>query len=418
MNRAGRIWSTLAGAVIAAAFLGPGTITTAARSGAAHGLDLLWTLLLATLACFVLQDAVARLTLGSGMALGAALRRRHGGVAALLLGGAVILGCAAYEAGNIVGGVAGAGLVLEVGPAWLTLVSVVAAGILLWAGGTGAVVPVLSALVATMGVAFLVTAVGVAPRLADLVHGLFVPSAPEGSLLLVLGLVGTTVVPYNLFLGSGLAGEAEDDERFVGVSTGVSTAATIRFGLAVAIGVGGLVSMAVLVVGSAVAGDFGFEALAAVLGDRLGAWAVDLFGWGLFAAGFTSAVTAPLAAALTARGLFAGSLSAEELRGTPWADDGRAFRATWIGVLAVGAVFGLAGIRPIPVILLAQAANGLVLPLVAVFLWRVTASRELLGREAHGPLGRLVLGVVVLLAVALGLRGVWSAVGTVLALVN
>ena len=55
--------------------------------------------------------------------------------------------------------------------------------------------------------------------------------------------------------------------------------------------------MAVLVVGTVVGGEFSFVALADTLAGRLGDWARPFFAFGLFAAGFSSAVTAPLAAA-------------------------------------------------------------------------------------------------------------------------
>ena len=76
-------------------------------------------------------------------------------------------------------------------------------------------------------------------------------SLPDGASLLVLGLIGTTVVPYNLFLGSGIArGQKLGD---------------MRFGLSIAVVLGGLISMGGLVVGTAVDGPFVFAALADAL---------------------------------------------------------------------------------------------------------------------------------------------------------
>ncbi|MEM8934105.1 MAG: divalent metal cation transporter [Acidobacteriota bacterium] len=181
-----------------------------------------------------------------------------------------------------------------------------------------------------------------------------------------------------------------------------------RLGLAVAIGLGGLVSMAVVLVGSAVDGAFGYAELAAVLADRLGPWAVDLFGWGLFAAGFSSAVTAPWAAAITARGLFADGDD-----DPAWSDRSPRFRAVWAGVLAFGAVFGLLDVAPIPVILLAQAANGVLLPLVAVVLFLVVNDRRTLGDATNGPIANVLTGAVVVITVALGVRGVLRASATI-----
>ncbi|MCB1033093.1 MAG: divalent metal cation transporter, partial [Acidobacteria bacterium] len=219
--------------VIAAAFIGPGTVTTAASAGAGFGLELLWALTFSVVACFLLQEASARLTVVSGLSLGQALRQRfHGGFAGaavlVLVLGAIVLGCAAYEAGNILGGVAGAALAVDLSPPLLTLLCGAAAAALLWAGAPRTVALVLSALVAVMGLAFTATAWLLGPSLPDLLRGAFLPFLPPGSGLLALGLVGTTVVPYNLFLGSGLA-------RGQGLGE-------TRFGLAVAVGLGGLIS--------------------------------------------------------------------------------------------------------------------------------------------------------------------------------
>ncbi len=395
-----RLLPILVGSVIAAAFLGPGTVTTAARAGAAHGLRLLWALLFATFACLVLQEACARLTIASGHNLGEALRRRfHRGVGALLMLwlvlGAIVLGCAAYEAGNILGGVEGASLATGLPRPVLTLVSAALAGLLLWLGSTRVVVTVLGLLVAVMGGTFLLTGLLLKPAIGEVVSGLLVPSVPDGSSLLVLGLVGTTVVPYNLFLGSGIARGQQLSEA--------------RSGLAVAILLGGLISMAVMVAGSAVAGEFSYPQVAAVLSSQLGGWAAGLFALGLFAAGFSSAVTAPLAAAITARSLFA--TDPDDAR---WGDGSWRYRSVWLGVLAAGTVFGLTGVKPVPAIIAAQALNGVLLPVVAVFLMLVMNARRRLGGAVKGKAANAVMGLVVTVAVVLGARGLWRAVEAVI----
>ena len=145
----------------------------------------------------------------------------------------------------------------------------VAAALLLATGNTRWIARVAGALVAVMGVAFLVTAIRLGPDLGELLRGLLVPSIPVGGTILVLGLVGTTVVPYNLFLGSALARECKIEE--------------MRWGLAVAIVGGGVISLGVLVVGSALGGGLEYERLAAVLGDRLGRGAGASLAIGLFA---------------------------------------------------------------------------------------------------------------------------------------
>jgi Mn2+/Fe2+ NRAMP family transporter len=348
-----------------------------------------------TLACLALQEASARMTAASGLTLGEAIARRFGRAASWSVVGSVVLGCAAYEAGNVLGAVAGAGLGLPVSKVWLTLgVGGVAAAILL-SGRPDRVARLMGVAVALMGLAFLACAVRVAPPVVAVAEGAFVPSMPPESGALVLGLVGTTVVPYNLFLGSGLArGQRLGD---------------IRVGLGVAVPLGGLISAAILIAGTTVEGEFGYSALSDSLVANLGRWAGVLFAFGLLTAGLSSAVTAPLAAAISMRSLV-GKSDAPDDRRRAWT-----YRASLLGVLLVGVGFGLAGVKPVPAIILAQALNGVVLPLVAIFLLMATNDRELLGGSAiNGPLANAAIGVSCLVALLLGVSGVVRAASSVL----
>jgi Mn2+/Fe2+ NRAMP family transporter len=147
-----------------------------------------------------------------------------------------------------------------------------------------------------------------------------------------------------------------------------------------------------------VTGDFTFQTVARTLASRLGSWAGTLFAFGLFAAGFTSALTAPLAAAVTGRSLLG------------WTEQSGAYRATWLGVMTVGLVFGLLGVKPVPVIVLAQAANGLLLPVVTVFLLIAVNNKTLLSDEYRNrPWQNIAMLAVVAVTAFLGLRNIWLA---------
>jgi len=395
-----KILSILFWSIITAAFIGPGTVTTAASSGARFGYDLLWALLFSTIACLVLQEASARVTVVSGLSLGEAIRQQFQGglkgfsVLVMVLG-AIVFGCAAYQTGNILGGVTGAVLGTGLSAKLLTLLVGGIAAVLLWLGSPRTVAYVLSIVVAFMGLVFLVTAFLLKPPLAGLLSGTLIPSLPRGSGLLVLGLIGTTVVPYNLFLGSGLAKG--------------QTLPELRFGLSVAILLGGLISMGILVVGAAIETTFSFEAIAATLSGRLGSWGGPFFAFGLFAAGMSSAVTAPLAAAMTARSLF------EKADENHWHVRSWRYRSIWIGVLLVGVGFGLADVQPIPAIILAQALNGVVLPFVAVFLILVVNDRNLMGeRGLNSFFLNAIMSAVVVVTLILGIMNIAKAVASTL----
>jgi len=217
---------------------------------------------------------------------------------------------------------------------------------------------------------------------------MLIPRIPADAGLLVLGLIGTTVVPYNLFLGSGIA----EGQRL----------RDIRIGLAVAVVFGGVISMGIVVAGTTVAGEFNFAAIGGTLSQQLGGWAAAFFAAGLFAAGLSSAITAPLAAAITARGLFDDGTRR-------WDQRAWRYRAVWVVVLGAGMLFGLTGVKPIPIIILAQALNGIVLPFVAVFLLLVVNDRGLMGERTNGGLANAVAGCVVAVTVVLGTSATLSA---------
>lgn len=386
------------GALVAAAFIGPGTVTTSTLAGASYGYALIWALVFATLATIILQEMSARLGTVGQLGLGAAIRNTlessvwRWPVFALVLV-AIFLGNCAYEAGNISG--AAAGVITLTGGDALSLPTVVA-GIfvlalgLLASGSYGLIEKVLLALVVLMAIAFIVTFVILRPSFGEIFRGAFVPSLPEGSLLTVIALIGTTIVPYNLFLHASAA-----KTRW----QGADQVADARFDTAVSIGLGGLI--AILIVCTAAAGVFSSGQaienaadMARQLEPAFGALSNVLLGTGLFAAGLTSAVAAPLATAFVVT----------EILGLDSDVRSKAFRGTALVVLVSGSLLAVTGIRPIELIVAAQFANGLLLPFVACFLLLVMNQSKLLGSYVNGRVANL-LGVGVLLVTSgLGLR--------------
>ncbi|MDH3786174.1 MAG: divalent metal cation transporter, partial [Acidobacteriota bacterium] len=259
-----RRWAAVVlNAVIVAAFIGPGTVTAAASAGSKFGSTLLWAMTFSVVACFVLQEMSARITILSGRELGTCFRsdlavadglRR---VLVVLVLAAVVIGCTAYQAGNLLGAVAGIGTVFPLNASWMTGVVVVLAGLLLALGSPRRIAAGLTALVAIMGLAFVGLAISADPGVGKLLKDGLIPTVPPGSETLILALLGTTVVPYNLFLGSGVARGRD--------------LADTRWGIAIAVGLGGVISMSVMVAASGLEGPFSFSVLGDLFGDRWGA---------------------------------------------------------------------------------------------------------------------------------------------------
>jgi Mn2+/Fe2+ NRAMP family transporter len=73
-----RVSQVIFWSVISAAFIGPGTITTALNAGSSYQLDLIWAVVFSIFACIVLQESVSRITIISGFTLGEAIQKKYG----------------------------------------------------------------------------------------------------------------------------------------------------------------------------------------------------------------------------------------------------------------------------------------------------------------------------------------------------
>ncbi len=393
------------GALVAAAFIGPGTVTTSTLAGANFGYTLLWALLFATLATIALQEMSARLGIVSQKGLAEILAdllqaSPWNWPLIILVGLALYLGNAAYEAGNLSG--AALGISAIAGESETTFKAAVVAiatlaALLLYFGSYRHVERVLVFLVAIMALAFIATFLVVRPDLASMLSGMFRPAIPDGSLLTVLALIGTTIVPYNLFLHASAVRNKWSDPEDLGAA---------RTDTALSIGIGGLI--AILIVSTAAASLFAVGIsvnnaadMATQFEPLFGPFSKYLMGIGLFAAGLTSAITAPLAT---------GYAMTEILR-LDRAQNSTAFRIVALSVVAIGAGLSLTGIRPIEIILTAQFANGLLLPIVAAFLIYALNQKAILGRHANGWLANCIGILVVLVATGLGARLIYNAIG-------
>jgi Mn2+/Fe2+ NRAMP family transporter len=344
----------------------------------------------------VLQEMAARLGLVTREGLAEAMRhtlqsRWLGRASVILVVAAVGLGNAAYEAGNIAGAALALASVTPLGNAFWSIAVGAAAAALLASGRYKVLEFVLIALVLLMSAVFLLTARVVAPPLTALLGGLFSPTLPSGSTLTVIALIGTTVVPYNLFLHANAVREKWGPELPIDQALRES-----RWDTGLSIGLGGLITLAILST-AAVAffqtgKPFAADSLADQLEPLLGRSAHYVFAAGLFAGGLTSAITAPLAAAYAVCGAL----------GLSQGLNARAFRLVWVLVLLTGTVFAAMGSKPLAAILFAQAANGFLLPVVALFLLLVMNQSRLLGQHTNGLFANLLGAAVVLIAVGLG----------------
>ena len=386
------------GFLVAAAFIGPGTLVTASRAGAGYGTALLWTVLFSVVTTVILQDMAARVGLAGRRGLAEAIRdslanpRVRAGALGLIAT-TILVGNAAFQTGNLLGASLGVSLLSGLPQGLLVAIVGVLAGALLMTGTYRTIQNALVALVGLMSVVFCLTAVLAAPDPGELLSGLLIPRVPPGALLTVLALIGTTVIPYNLFLHASAV-----LERWPDADRNDENIRESRQDTVFSVALGGLITAAVVVAAAPLLGQGADAADAAAVAARLepllGRAAPVFFGIGLFSAGLTSAITAPLAAAYAA----AGALG--------WGSDLRSgrFRLLWGSVLLTGMFCGIfLGASPYRIILLAQAGNAVVLPLTLVLLLVVANRAGVMGRHRNSRLANVLGGLVVLVIVGLSM---------------
>ena len=390
------------GPLVAAAFIGPGTVTVCTLAGVNFGYALLWAMVLSIFATVVLQEMAARLGIVSQKGLSEVIREEIKnpfikGFSVVLILSAIVVGNAAYEAGNISGGALGletilgnlsvsiVGLELKILPLLIGLVAFV----LLYLGNYKVIERALVVMVILMSLSFLITAIMTKPNLSAVFKNMILPNFPEKSILTIVGIIGTTVVPYNLFLHASLAKtkwHSKSDITFARKDT------------IIAVVLGGIVSICIIISASAIQTENITSAadLAKGLEPLFGVNAKYFLSIGLFAAGITSSITAPLAAAYVATGCLGWKA---DLKSLP-------FRAVWMFIVLLGVVFSSIGFKSIEIIKFAQVANGLLLPIIAGFLLWVVNKSSVLGTYKNSKVQNLLGVIILLITIFLGMKGI------------
>ena len=383
------------GAMVAAAFIGPGTVTTASLAGASSGIALLWAVAFSVFATLTLQELSLRTALATQKDLATLVRDLGqgawwGSLLVLLVILAIGGGNAAYQSGNLSGAGIGLSAALPIDFAQVVVVAAALAGLLILFDRYRWLERLLVLLVALMAVLFSGLALLLLPLLLAQSPERLVPTFSSDYLTTALALIGTTVVPYNLFLHATAVRRRWSGES---VETALRGA---RQESMLAILIGGGITCAIMVVASALLSPEAeagvLPALMAAIDRHFPGGGTLAVGFGLFAAGLSSAIAAPVAAGWAVCGALG------------WSTDpgSRGFKAVALAVLMAGTLFAVVTSRPTVLIVTAQVTNALLLPVIALVLVVLANSRLMPQAFRNGRTGNLlalaVLAIVLLLA--------------------
>ena len=382
------------GSVVAAAFIGPGTITMCSIAGAQFKYGLIWALIVSILLTMFIQLTAIRIGLTTKNTLSNLIKDQFQSgllkyTSILLIISAIFIGNSAYEAGNISGAVMGFELLFGKSFQFnqiniFSILSGILALPLIIFGNNKVLEKILIILVLIMSFSFVFTVfiVGIDFNLLLSSSNLF--SFSSESILTIAGLIGTTVVPYNIFLHVALVNnrwKSTKELRFANFDTIVS------------ISIGGLISLCILLTAAGLNNSDILNAvdLAYSLQPLYGNFSKYIVSIGLLSAGLTSSITAPIAAAYVVCGCFGFSINRKS----------KLFKIIAVIVLLIGVIFSSIGFSPIEIIKFAQVTNGILLPLVVVFLLFLANNTRLLKNNTNNlfqnVLGLIVIGFCLLL---------------------
>ncbi|MCE2895542.1 MAG: Nramp family divalent metal transporter [Flammeovirgaceae bacterium] len=303
--------------LVSVGYMDPGNWATDIAGGSKFGYSLLWVLLMSNLMALLLQSLSARLGVVRQLDLAQASRSSYHPVVNFCLWILAEIAIAACDLAEVLGMAIGLQLLFGLPLIWGVSLTVLDTLLLLvlQSYGMRKIEAFIIALVAIIGISFLMEMIWAKPEVGQLMKG-FIPSLPsDEALYIAIGIIGATVMPHNLYLHSSLV----QTRRIDSSEKGIWSAIKYNFiDSAIALNAAFFVNSAILILAASTffrAGMFevsdiqdSYKFLAPLTGTE---WASILFGVALVAAGQSSTITGTLAGQVVMEGYL-------NLRIAPW----------------------------------------------------------------------------------------------------
>lgn len=384
------------GLLVTVGFIDPGNWASNVAAGAAHGYTLLWIVTLSTVMLILLQHNAAHLGIVTGLCLSeSATRHTPAWVSRPVLGTAVLAAIATAFA-EILGGAIALGMLfhlpLKVGAC---LTTAVVAGLLLW-NSYRVLEKVVVGFVSLIGLAFLAELAMVHTHWPAAAMGWVRPTAGQGSMVLIMSILGAVVMPHNLFLHSEFI-----QSRQWNLQGEEAIRGHLRFELfdtLFSMGAGWAINSAMILLAAATfhrhhLAVTTLEQAAAMLSPMVGPASGVIFAVALLCAGLASTLTAAMAGGSIFAGIFGQPF---DVRGT----SSRAGIAMTL-VPALLAVFFVTD--TFRMLILSQMVLSIQLPVTILLQVYLTSSRKVMGSHANDLLGGSMLWAVATVVIVLNL---------------
>lgn len=387
--------------LVSVGYMDPGNWATDLAGGSKFGYKLIWVLLMSNLMALLLQSMSARLGIVRGRDLAQANRETFPRYINYAFYGLAEIAIAATDLAEVLGMAIGIHLLTGLPILWGVVITVLDTFLflLLQRLGMRKMEAFIIALVAVIGLSFLVEILLAKPNLGEVANG-FVPSIPNNeALYIAIGIIGATVMPHNLYLHSALV----QTRKFKRDDRSIKRALKLNvIDSAIALNLAFFVNAAILVLAAAVFFKTGrtdvaeikqaHELLSPMLGTTL---APTLFAIALIASGQSSTITGTLAGQIVMEGYL-------HLRINPWV---RRLLTRLIAIIPAILVIVINGDQDIDSLLvLSQVVLSLQLGFAIIPLIHFTSDKKTMGKFAIRPLIIVLASLITAILVYLNIR--------------
>lgn len=379
------------GILITVGFIDPGNWASNLAAGADYGYRLLWMVTLSTIMLIVLQHNVAHLGIVTGLCLAeaASIYLKPWMSRAMLL--SAVAAAVATALAEVLGGAIALnilfGLPIKIG----SVFTAIFCGWLLWSNSYKKLEKLIIGFVSLIGLSFLAELCFIEVDWAQAAAGWVVPAIPEGSILIVMSVLGAVVMPHNLFLHSEVIQSRQwnlEDETVIKKQLKYEFVDTL-----LSMGIGWAINSAMILIAASVFFTRGIavdelQQAQSLLEPLLGSAAALIFAFALFFSGIASTTTAGMAGGSIFAGIFKEPYNIKD-------------RHSYVGVALtfIAAVLVIFLIEdPFEGLIYSQMALSVQLPWTIAAQIYLTSSKKVMGKYANRTAQKCVLvgiGVIV-----------------------
>ena len=390
------IWKYIGpGLLVTVGFIDPGNWAANVAAGAGFGYKLLWMVTLSTVMLIVLQHNAAHLGIATGLCLSeGATRHLPAPVSRAVLGSAVLASISTALA-ELLGGAIALKMLFGL-PLWLgALLTLAVVSWMLFANSYRRIEKYIIGLVSLIGLSFIFELSLVHVDWGQAASGWVVPSFPEGSLPIIMSVLGAVVMPHNLFLHSEIIQSRQwnlDDDTMIHHQLKYEFLDTL-----VSMVIGWAINSAMILLAAsafyaAATQVTELEQAQQLLAPLVGASSAVVFALALLLAGVASSVTAGMAGGAIFAGIFKEPYNIHDIH-TRWGV-GLTLGVAYLVILVIA--------DPFQGLIYSQIMLSIQLPFTILLQLYLTSSSKVMGKWANARSTTVLLAVIA--AVVIGLN--------------